>query len=72
MSISSFVRRIAFVIAALLLMLVSSFSSYQDGTNPGNNPEFTFRLISMIILPIIGGIGTLASSIYLRYSEDQN
>lgn len=72
MAISSFVKRIAFVIAALLLMLISSFSSYQDGSNTGSDPEFTFRIISMVILPIIGGFGTLSAIIYLRYSEDQN
>lgn len=72
MSISSFVRRVAFVIAALMLMLISSFSSYQDGTNPGDNPELTFRIISMLFLPFIGGLGTLSSTIFLHYSEEYN
>ncbi len=71
-SISSFVKRIAFVIAALLLMIISSTSTYQDGTNPGDNPEITFRIISMIFLPAIGLIGTIASSIYLKLNKEDN
>lgn len=71
MSISSFVRRLSLIIAAITLMLISSFGGYQDGSNPGSNPEITFRLISMIFLPFIAFIGTISSQIYLRLSAAQ-
>ena len=72
MSISSFARRLSLIIAALLLMLISSFSGYQDGANPGNHPELTFRLITMIFLPIIGLIGTISAQIYLKVTAEEN
>ncbi len=72
MSISSFVRRIALIVAAVLLMLVSSFGGYQDGANPGSNPEITFRIITMVFLPLVAIIGTVASRIYLKLSAAQN
>lgn len=72
MSISSFARRLSLIIAALLLMLISSFSGYQDGANPGNHPELTFRLITMVFLPIIGLIGTISAQIYLKVTAEEN
>ncbi len=72
MSISSFVRRLALIVAAVILMLVSSFGGYQDGSNPGANPEVTFRIISMVFLPLVALIGTIAAKIYLKLSAAQN
>ena len=71
-SISSFVRRFALMIAAVLLMIASTFFGYQDGSNPGTNPELTFRIISMVFLPCIAAIGTIASHLYLKFSEPRN
>lgn len=72
MSMASFVRRFSLLIAAALIMLISSFCGYQDGSNPGTNPELSFRLITMVFLPCVACIGTIASQIYLKLSASQN
>lgn len=71
-SISSFVKRISLIIAACILVLLSAFSGYQDGANPGSHPELSFRIITMVFLPAVATLGWVASYFYLKLTEGGN
>ena len=66
LSIASFTRRIALLVAAVILMIASSLFGYIDGENPGDNPSLCFKIISVVFLPLVAIIGSIASRFYIK------
>lgn len=68
-SVGNLIEGISVIISSLVTIVFTSLTGYKSGTNPGPNPEMTFRLVFGEMLPIIGLCGGLFAQIYVKVSK---
>ena len=69
MSLGTLLQRFVIVISTLFMSVIGSLFGYIDGGSPGDNPAFTFRIISGVLLPLIALSGGILSIVYYKLSK---
>lgn len=69
-SISSLIGRVSVILSAVATAILASAFGYQNGDNPGNNPELAFRICFGVMLPIVAFIGLIFAILYLYFSKN--
>ena len=69
MSLGTLLQRCVIMISTLFMSVIGSLFGYIDGGSPGDNPAFTFRIISGVLLPLIALSGGILSIVYYKLSK---
>jgi len=68
-SMGTFLSRTSVIIAAIVTALLTASFGYKSGANPGPNPAMAFQVTFGIMLAVIGLLGTLFASLYVKISK---
>ena len=69
MSLGTLLQRCVIMISTLFMSVIGSLFGYIDGGSPGDNPAFTFQIISGVLLPLIALSGGILSIVYYKLSK---
>lgn len=68
-SIGTLVGRISVILAAIVTAILTTYFGFESGTNPGPDPELTFRVAFGVLLPVIGILGSVFAILYVKVSK---
>ncbi|MCI2068181.1 MAG: MFS transporter [Bacilli bacterium] len=68
-SIANLIGRFSVILSTIATIILTQFTGYESGENPGTNPALTFRLAFGVMMPIIALIGTIFAFLYVKASR---
>ncbi len=68
-SIANLIGRISVILSAIATAIIAIIFGYKSGSEPGDNPYLTFKILFGVMLPIIAALGAIFAFIYYKFSK---